>query len=369
MDKRPPIDIPGEGIDPKRGEDLLGGKINPLAFKRNSTLMKSSVEALALLIKMGDLVALSKGITLIESTKDADKERARDLIKMCLKDSISSVRVGISGSPGVGKSTFIESLGLQLVNQNKKVAVLAIDPSSSITGGSILGDKTRMMNLSIHPNAFIRPSPARKALGGVARHTREAIILCEAAGFDTILIETVGVGQSETLVQSMVDLFLLLILPGAGDDLQGIKRGVVEMADLVVINKADGDRVNAAKLSKAFYLQALHLFPAKENGHAVKVLACSSTQSEGIVEVWEEINSIIQINKKLGLFAKNREQQLLHWFRDTIQNNLYDSFFNFPGIKEEMIDLQKQILNHLTSPFMAADLLLKRFFDQLHNHK
>jgi LAO/AO transport system kinase len=226
-----------------------------------------------------------------------------------------------------------------------------------------------MTNLSNHPNAFIRPTPAGKSLGGVARYTRETIILCEAAGFDTILIETVGVGQSETMVASMVDLFLLLILPGAGDDLQGIKRGVVEMADMILVNKADGERVQAAKLAQSFYLQALHLFPVKENGLPVKVLTCSSVESKGISETWEEISQLINNNLKTGFFEKKREIQLLHWFRETIQNNLFDSLLHFPGIDQTMQDLQKQILAHKISPFVAADVLLKHFFDQLRNQK
>lgn len=365
MPKKPSFDIPGEGFDPAKTSDLPGGRLNPSAFRRNALNGMDAVRVLAQKIKSGDIVALSKGITLIESNKDTDRPLSRELISLCLNEKETTVRIGISGSPGVGKSTFIESLGQALVEQNKKLAVLAIDPTSSLTGGSILGDKTRMINLSTHPNAYIRPTPAGKMLGGVARYTREAIILCEAAGYDVILIETVGVGQSETIVESMVDLFVLLILPGAGDDLQGIKRGVVEMADLLVVNKADGERINLANQAKASYTHALHLFPPKESGSLVEVCTCSSVESTGIIEIWQRVLKLLETHHSNGYFTKRRNAQLLHWFEETIRNNLFDLFNNNQVIKEEISMQENAILSHKLSPFDAAESLLKRFIEEL----
>jgi len=232
-------------------------------------------------ILRGDRVRLGQAITIIESTRVQDQQLAGQIIEQCLPHANKAIRIGITGAPGVGKSTFVESFGSFLLQQNKQLAVLAVDPSSRVSGGSILGDKTRMEQISTHPNAFIRPSPSGDSLGGVARKTREAMILCEAAGFDTILVETVGVGQSEFMVHSMVDCFLLLLLPGAGDELQGIKRGIVEMADMVLINKADGERIKLAQQTKRDYRNALHLFPPKQSKWIPKAVVCSALKQQG----------------------------------------------------------------------------------------
>ena len=242
----------------------------------------------------GDITILSQAVTLVESSKPEHQEIAQEIIVKCLPFSGNSIRIGITGVPGVGKSTFIEAMGKYITSKGKKLAVLAIDPSSERTKGSILGDKTRMEDLSIDPNAYIRPSPSAGSLGGVARKTREIIVLCEAAGFNHAFIETVGVGQSETAVHSMVDFMLLLLLPGAGDELQGMKRGIVELADLLAINKADGDNQQKVKLAKADYRQALHLFPASENGWKPDVVACSSLTGSGIPEIWKQVESFEQ---------------------------------------------------------------------------
>lgn len=365
MPKKPPIDVPGEGFDPQKVENLPAGKLNPAVFKRIKKHGSPSALSLAQKIKAGDMVSLAQGITLVESNKAEDRISAKELITECISSNNSAVRIGISGSPGVGKSSFIEAIGLLLAEKNHKVAVLAIDPSSSITGGSILGDKTRMQQLSTHNNAFIRPSPAGKTLGGVARYTRETIILCEAAGFDTIIIETVGVGQSEIMVESMVDLFVLLIQPGAGDELQGIKRGVVEMADIVIVNKADGDKLHAVKQAQAAYFQALHLFPAKSHSQEVPVMTCSSTELIGIEEAWVAMMKLLDYFKANSYFNQRREAQVLYWFHESIKNNILDVFNQYPSVKADISSLENDIVQHKISPFDAADIVLNKFFEIL----
>ena len=302
--------------------------------------------------------ALSRAITLIESTAPRHQQQSKEIIKKCLPHANNSIRIGITGVPGVGKSTFIERFGKLLTTQGHKVAVLAVDPSSSISHGSILGDKTRMEDLVKEPNAFIRPSASGDSLGGVARKTRETIILCEAAGFNIIIIETVGVGQSETAVHSMTDFFLLLKLAGAGDELQGIKRGIMEMADTIVINKADGENIKAAKLAKTEFNRALHLYPAKAGGQFPKTLLSSALNNEGIEEVWEEIETSISSAKEGGFFQKKRTGQNKFWLLQTVENSLKSEFYANPKIKAE---LQKQLLaieESKVSPFEAADILL-----------
>lgn len=355
------INDPGKPIS-KTTQDLPGGRLNPSAFRRTKHTGTESVESLAEKIKSGDTSALSRGITLIESNKVTDKPLARLLIRLCLRDRQDTARIAISGSPGAGKSTFIEAIGTYVADQGHKVAVLAIDPSSSLTGGSILGDKTRMEKLSAHPNAYIRPTPAGKTLGGVARYTREAIILCEAAGYNVIFIETVGVGQSETIAESMVDIFTLLLLPGAGDELQGIKRGVVEMADLIVVNKADGERIQLASQAKIAYQRALHLFPPKESGSTVEVFICSSTEDKGTGTIWQHITDMLSTHRTTGYFAQRRQQQLMHWFDASIRNNIFEIFLRNNDIHSEFEALKQAILNHQITPFDAADQLLARFF-------
>ncbi|MBT3918888.1 MAG: methylmalonyl Co-A mutase-associated GTPase MeaB [Flavobacteriaceae bacterium] len=305
-----------------------------------------------------DKTALSRSITLVESTVQKHQDQAREIIETCLTHANNSIRIGITGVPGVGKSTFIEQFGTLLAQKNYKVAVLAVDPSSSISGGSILGDKTRMEDLVREPNAFIRPSASRNSLGGVARNTREAIILCEAAGYNIILIETVGVGQSETVVHSMTDFFLLLKLAGAGDELQGIKRGIIEMADSIVINKADGNNITAAQLAKTEFNRALHLYPDKGNDWTPKTLTCSALHNEGVSEIWELIQKYNSITKENGYFQQKRNDQNRYWLLQTIESTLKSDFYNHQKIKEE---LKKQLIlisENKTSPFEAANYLL-----------
>lgn len=334
---------------------------NPVAAKKiqESRRKTPSTSALAEAILKGDKVALSRGITLVESTSLKHQQQAKELIKVCLPKANTSIRIGITGVPGVGKSTFIESFGTLLTQQGKKVAVLAVDPSSTLSKGSILGDKTRMEELVKNPNAFIRPSASGESLGGVARKTREAIILCEAAGFDIIIIETVGVGQSETTVHSMTDFFLLLKLAGAGDELQGIKRGIMEMADAIVINKADGENVKAAKLAKTEFNRALHLYPEKESGWIPKTLTCSSINNEGIEEVWNLIQEYQTAVTKNSYFQKKRNEQNKFWLLQTIESALKANFYNQTKVKKELENQLQLLQAHKTTPFEAAELLLK----------
>lgn len=301
---------------------------------------------------------LSRAITLIESKNPAHLEKADHIIKACLPHANNSIRIGITGVPGVGKSTFIESFGKHLTAMGRKIAVLAIDPSSSLTKGSILGDKTRMEDLVKDKNAYIRPSASGESLGGVARKTRETIILCEAAGFDTIIIETVGVGQSETAVHSMVDFFLLLKLAGAGDELQGIKRGIIEMADVIAINKADGENEKAAKRAKVEFNRALHLYPIKESNWQPQVVICSALHNKGIEEIWTIIEDYQTVTKSSSYFEHHRLEQNKFWLMQTIEERLRSNFFRDKKIKKEL-ELQLQLIEeNKTTPFAAADRIL-----------
>lgn len=309
-----------------------------------------------------DKVALSRAITLVESTNPEHLSKANEVINGCLPSANKSVRIGITGVPGVGKSTFIEAFGKHLTSLGKKVAVLAVDPSSTISHGSILGDKTRMEELVKDENAFIRPSASGETLGGVARKTRESIILCEACGFDTIIIETVGVGQSETAVHSMVDFFLLLKISGAGDELQGIKRGIMEMADAIVINKADGDNINKAKLAKTEFNRALHLFPAKKSGWIPTASTCSSYTKDGINEVWNTISDYFELAKSNNYFQEKRKDQNQFWMMETINEQLKSNFYNHPEIIELIEQNKKAVQNDEMSPFAAAVSLLEKYF-------
>ena len=313
-------------------------------------------------ILLGNISALSRAITLIESTNANHLAKANEVINTCLPHANKSVRIGITGVPGVGKSTFIEAFGKHLTSLGKKVAVLAVDPSSTISHGSILGDKTRMEELVKDPNAYIRPSASGETLGGVARKTREAITLCEACGFDTILIETVGVGQSETAVHSMVDFFLLLKISGAGDELQGIKRGIMEMADAIVINKADGDNIQKSNLAKVEFNRALHLFPAKKSGWIPTTSTCSAITHEGIPEVWETILKFIELTKENHYFFKKRKDQNQYWLLETINEQLKTNFYNHPGIIKLLKKNKKAVQNDEISPFAAAQILLEKYF-------
>ncbi len=334
--------------------------LNKEIVKQLKTLKKKSPSAKNLVagILNRNQTELSRAITIIESTAPKHQKQAKEIIEKCLPHANSSIRIGITGVPGVGKSTFIESFGKLLISEGKKVAVLTIDPSSSISKGSILGDKTRMEELVKEENAFIRPSASGDTLGGVARKTRESIILCEAAGFNVILIETVGVGQSETAVHSMTDFFLLMKLAGAGDELQGIKRGIMEMADSIVINKADGDNLKAAKLAKMEFNRALHLYPEKDSGWVPKTLLCSALKNEGISEIWEVISTYFETVKTNGYFQHKRKEQNKFWLLQTIESRLKSDFYANPSIKKELQKQLKALDENRTTPFEAAEKLL-----------
>lgn len=312
-------------------------------------------------ILASDRVMLGKAITLVESTKKEHQALARKIIAVLLKDAPPSntLRIAVTGAPGVGKSTFIEALGMHLVGLGKRPAVLAIDPSSAVSGGSILGDKTRMERLSASEQAFIRPSPAGDSLGGVARKTREAIVLVEAAGFDTVIIETVGVGQSEIAAQQMTDVFVLLLLPGAGDELQGIKRGIVEMADFLVVNKADGDRVKLANQARGHYLNATHLLPLKASAWQPQVLACSALENSGVAELWEGIQAFEAQTRTNGFFQKNRKEQAGFWLQDSLEAGLKEKFYNNPLVKARLAAIETSVLEGRMSPIDAAAQILE----------
>jgi LAO/AO transport system kinase len=310
-------------------------------------------------VQAGDRAALARAITLVESTKPSDKAAAQALMRAILPATGKARRIGITGVPGVGKSTFIESLGLNLVGAGHKLGVLAIDPSSTLTGGSILGDKTRMARLATHPNAFIRPSPTSGTLGGVARATREAMLLAEAAGFDIVLIETVGVGQSETLVAGMVDLLLLLLLPGAGDELQGMKKGILELADLIVVNKADGDMKEAAMRAQRDYHAALKLIGA--GGAAPGVLTASGLKNEGLDEVWATIEKRLKAAEASGEFAGRRARQGVSWMWALIEDGLKEALVADPAVKKRLKALEKSVAEGRETPTAAANEILALF--------
>ncbi len=308
---------------------------------------------------------LSRAITLIESNLPEDKALAQSVLESVLPHTGGAIRIGITGVPGVGKSTFIETFGKYLTQQNKRVAVLAIDPSSQLTKGSILGDKTRMDELSREPLAYIRPSPTGASLGGVTHKTRETMLLCEAAGFEVIIIETVGVGQSETFVHGMVDFFLLLMLAGAGDELQGIKKGIMEMADLIAITKADSGNEHQAKLAQSEYQNALHLFPPDGSGWFPEVVICSATEQKGIAEIWELVEKHRDLLAKNGKFAENRQQQNLAWMHDFIRQSLEEKFYQNPKITTQIHSINKAVSEGKKLPIHAALELLDTFYQQI----
>ncbi|MNJ82964.1 putative GTPase [compost metagenome] len=312
-------------------------------------------------IRKGDRTALSGAITLLESTREEDQETAKELIGKCLPFSGLAVRIGITGVPGVGKSSFIEKFGKTILESRQKVAVLAIDPSSERTGGSILGDKTRMETLSQNERVFIRPSAAGSTLGGVARKTRETIILCEAAGFDVILIETVGVGQSEIMVHSMVDFFLLLLLAGAGDELQGIKRGIMEMADGLAVTKSDGDNIQKAKLASRELKNAIHLFPPTSNGWIPEVLTCSSLTEAGVDQVWEMIERFERHTKLNGSFDTKRKHQDLNWMHETLKDLLLQGLWFQDKVRAFIEAKEAEVENGTVSAFQAAEEIYRLY--------
>jgi LAO/AO transport system kinase len=307
-------------------------------------------------------VILSKTITLIESNNSRHYALTQEVIKSLLPNTGKSIRIGITGPPGAGKSTFIETLGMYLCKNGFKVAVLAVDPSSTVSGGSILGDKTRMEFLSREPNAYIRPSPSSGTLGGVARKTRETILVCEAAAYDVILIETIGVGQSEVTVRSMVDFFLLLLLPGSGDELQGIKKGVVELADLVVINKSDGNYKERANLTKASYMNALRLLSYATEGWKPKAMTCSALNNEGITDVWSVVNEFMDFTKNNNYFTQRRNEQLIYWVNSMVQDEVFRRFYENPEIIQTKEKLEKSVLSGNTTPTQAVKTLLNKYF-------
>ncbi len=317
-------------------------------------------------IVKGDITVLSRAVTLVESVKPEHQVLAQEVLEKCLPYTGNSVRVGISGVPGAGKSTSIDVFGLHVLQEyGGKLAVLAIDPSSERSKGSILGDKTRMEKLSVHPDSFIRPSPTAGSLGGVARKTRETILLCEAAGFDKIFVETVGVGQSETAVHSMVDFFLLIQLAGTGDELQGIKRGIMEMADGIVINKADGNNIEKAKLAATHFRNALHLFPAPESGWTPQVLTYSGFYGIGIKEIWDMIYKYIAFVKANGYFLRRRNEQSKYWMYETIDEHLRDSFYQDEVISRMLAEAEAEVLSGKVTSFSAARRLLDVYFRKM----
>ncbi len=334
--------------------------INPY-LKRKRRPLPSAAELVAGILA-GDITMLSRAVTLVESLAAEHQAIAQEVIEKCLPYSGHSRRIGITGVPGAGKSTSIDAFGLHVLKSGGKLAVLAIDPSSERTKGSILGDKTRMERLAIHPSAFIRPSPSAGSLGGVARKTRETIVLCEAAGFNNIFVETVGVGQSETAVHSMVDFFLLLQLAGTGDELQGIKRGIMEMADGIVINKADGDNINRAQLAQAQFRSALHLFPPTESGWQPEVLTYSGYYELGIAEVWDMIDRYFDFVKSNGYFDRKRAIQARYWMRETIDEQLRRHFYDNPEIASMLAEKEIRVLNNQQSSFTAARDVLDAYF-------
>ncbi|MDR0560926.1 MAG: methylmalonyl Co-A mutase-associated GTPase MeaB [Prevotellaceae bacterium] len=339
--------------------------VNPEALMRIKKNRKKplTVEQFVDGISEGNITVLSKAITMVESLLDEHHATSQSVIEKCLPKSGKSIRIGITGVPGAGKSTFIESFGKMITSSGHKLAVLAIDPSSERSKGSILGDKTRMVELGCDPNAFIRPSPSAGSLGGVARKTRESVILCEAAGFDVIFIETVGVGQSETAVHSMVDFFLLLMIPGAGDELQGIKRGIMEMANMIVINKADGNNHDRAMQAKAQYQSAMHLFPPPASGWLPKAMTVSSIEKTGLENVWTSIEEYISVTKNNGFFASSRREQTKFWMYEAINEALQNNFYSNPLLKPMLAGYEERVEKNEISSFVAARELLDRFYE------
>mgnify|MGYP000801266602 CR=1 FL=1 len=339
--------------------------VNPYLKRKPKKRQLSVAEYVEGIVK-GDVTILSRAVTLVESVKPEHQTIAQEVIEKCLPYSGNSVRVGISGVPGAGKSTSIDVFGLHVLEKyGGKLAVLAIDPSSERSKGSILGDKTRMEKLSVHPKSFIRPSPSAGSLGGVARKTRETIVLCEAAGFDKIFVETVGVGQSETAVHSMVDFFLLIQLAGTGDELQGIKRGIMEMADMIAINKADGNNVQRAEVAKSHFANALNLFPMPDSGWRPKVYTCSAVEKTGLREIWSGIEDFLKFTRGNGYYQRNRHRQAKYWMYETIHEALRESFYRNEAVESRIARYEELVLSDKKSSFVAARELLNSYFEDI----
>ncbi len=365
-----------EWIPPNAGDafttEVMGGirsrhdgmpnqdKINS-SFQARSIRRQLSVDEYVQGVLQGDRMILSRAITLIESNLPAHMELAQEILKKLLPYTGKSIRVGITGVPGSGKSTFIENLGCQLCDKGHKVAVLAVDPSSTVTKGSILGDKTRMEQLSRNPRAFIRPSPSSGTLGGVTRKSRETILLCEAAGYDRLLIETVGVGQSEVTVRSMVDFFLLLMITGAGDELQGMKKGVIELADAIVINKADGDNKQRALMAKVDYDRILHFLRPATEGWVTKGHTCSASTGEGVDDIWRMVEKFQEITVVSGIFERRRRMQMLSWVHGMVQEYLQTQFMNHPEVINKKPHIEKDVIEGRISATMAVKKLIGIF--------
>lgn len=351
-----------KGLTVNEGVDSVP-VLNPYKKQRTKRRIFTPAEYVEGILK-SDVSVLGQAVTLVESSLPEHQTVAQEVIEKCLPYAGNSVRLGITGVPGAGKSTFIEALGMHLVRNGQKLAVLAIDPSSERSKGSILGDKTRMEELSVARNAFIRPSPSAGSLGGVARKTRESIVLCEAAGFNTVFVETVGVGQSETAVHSMVDFFLLIQLAGTGDELQGIKRGIMEMADGIAINKCDGSNIDKANVAKVQFKNALHLFPASSSGWTPDVVTCSSIENNGIAEVWQMVLNYIGFVKNNQYFEYRRNSQSKYWMYETINEYLKNSFYQNTEIQDLLTRAEARVLANEVSSFVAAKELLDRYFKQ-----
>jgi len=326
--------------------------------------MAQATKTLADQVRQGDRRALAKAITLVESTRDDHRQQTAELLETLIPDSGNSIRIGISGAPGVGKSTFIEVLGSHLIKLGHSVAVLAVDPSSAVTGGSILGDKTRMETLAFAEKAFVRPSPAGSTLGGVARRTRESMLLCEAAGFDIILVETVGVGQSETTVADMTDMFLLLLLPAGGDELQGIKRGIMELADLILVNKADGDQVALAAITMGDYRSAIQFLASRFDDWQTPVMSCSSINDEGIVEVWGQVDAFKEILSKTGQLQQRRAEQAKAWMWSEMTESLVADLKADERIRSLVPDIESAVLAGELPATVAAQRVLNLYKDR-----
>lgn len=365
-----------EWFDPEKADSfssvvkpgVAGGNVEQPAAKAGRFVKKKNSRSLdpailAAEIKDGGRTALAKGITLIESNAEHDFHSAQSLLQKLLPDTGRSIRIGITGVPGAGKSTFIESFGSYLCDKGHKVAVLAVDPTSSLTGGSILGDKTRMEKLARNPRAFIRPSPSGGKLGGVHRKTRETMLLCEAAGFNVILVETVGVGQSEVIVRDMVDFFMLLVLTGGGDELQGMKKGIMELADAVIVNKADGPNEQTAKKTKEEYNRILHFLQPATKGWQTAAMTSSALQNKGIDEIWRTISNFESLTKKSGIFDERRRFQTKEWLNDMIIDQLQMNFFQHPAIKNLLPKVENEVISGNRPVASGVDELFKAFFE------